>query len=145
MKKLSALGLSAATYFSLAFPVLAQVNAAKDIDPCPKSETAGFTNFNLLCKLGLEGNLISNVVTILFIVATLIALAFLIYGGIRWITSGGDKTGVETARNTIVAALVGLVIVFLSYFILRVIFGLFGITLENLNLPSLNLFAPAAR
>lgn len=144
MRKLSALGLSAATYFSLALPVFAKT-AAQNINPCPIDEAAGFTNFNLLCKLGLQGNLISNVVTILFIVATLIALGFLIFGGIKWITSGGDKTGVETARNTIVAALVGLVIVFLSYFILRIIFGFFGITLENLNLPSLNLFTPAAR
>ena len=73
----------------------------------------------------------------MFIVAVIVALGFLIYGGIKWIISGGDKAGVEAARNTIVAAVVGLVIVFLSYFILNIILGIFGLSLGTLTLPTL--------
>ncbi len=83
------------------------------------------------------GNIVGRLVTILFIIAVVISLGFLIYGGIKWIMSGGDKAGVEAARNTIVAAIVGLVIVFLSYFILNIILGFFGLTLAQLTLPTL--------
>lgn len=83
------------------------------------------------------GNIVGRGVTLLFVVAIVIALGFLIYGGIKWITSGGDKAAVEAARNTIVAAVVGLVIVFLSYFILNIILGLFGLKLDALVLPCL--------
>ena len=71
----------------------------------------------------------------------LIALAFLIYGGVKWITSGGDKAGVEAARNMIVAAIVGLVIAFLVYFILQIIFSLFGLDFASGNFfGDLNVF-----
>lgn len=83
------------------------------------------------------GNIVGRGVTLLFVVAIVIALGFLIYGGIKWITSGGDKAAVEAARNTIVAAIIGLVIVFLSYFILNIILGLFGLKLDQLVLPCL--------
>lgn len=133
MKKLSALAFSTATYLSLAFPVL-----AVDIDPCASSGLKGKQNaegFGKLCNISFTGGLVSDIITIAFILASLIALGFLIYGGIRWITSGGDKTGVETARNTIVAALVGLVIVFLAYFIIKLIFGFFGLDFGTFALP----------
>lgn len=83
------------------------------------------------------GGVVATVITIAFVLAVVIALGFLVYGGIKWITSGGDKTAVEAARNTIVAAIVGLVIVFLSYFILNIVLGLFGISLQKLELPKL--------
>lgn len=108
------------------------------VDPCPKS---GGGNFDLLCKIQLEGQggLLQTLITIAFIVATLIALAFLIFGGIKWIMSGGDKAGVEGARNMIVAALVGLVIVFLSYLLLNIVFSFFGLSFGDFTFPALGL------
>lgn len=135
MKKLSALYLTATAYASLAMPAFAD-----SIDPCPGGEESavrGGAGFFRLCSLNFTGGLVGKIITVAFIIATVIALAFLIYGGIRWITSGGDKTGVETARNTIVAALVGLVIVFLAYFLIRIIFTFFGLSFENFTIPTL--------
>ena len=124
MKKLSALALSASVYLASAFPASAAITGSIcPNDPAP----TGVMNFNPLCDLILGNNVIGNIINIAFIVTVLIALAFLIYGGIKWITSGGDKTKVEGARNTIVAALIGLVLVFLTYFILQIIFSLFGL------------------
>ena len=83
------------------------------------------------------GGLISAVINLLFVVASVIAIVFLIWGGIRWILSGGDKAAVETARNTIIAAIIGLVIVFLSYFILKLVFQFLGLTLlDTFNIPN---------
>ena len=130
MKKLSALVLTASAYLSFALPASAQVSG----NICPVEPTAGSAmNFNPLCLLSLSGGVISNVLNIAFIIVVLLALGFLIYGGIKWITSGGDKGGVEAARNMIVAALVGLVIAFLSYFILQIVFSLFGLDFAGGN------------
>lgn len=137
MKKLTALTLPIAS-FLLASPAFAAVNSIT-IDPCAD---AGGQKFNLLCALGTGniGDLIKAVITLLFVVAILVALFFLIYGGIKWITSGGDKAGVEGARNMIVAALVGLVIVFLSYFIINFVLNFFGQgSINSLIIPSLSL------
>ena len=141
MKKLSALIFSAFTYLSLATHASAQIK----IDPCPDD---GITNpdggsFNTLCHLKLGGDLFGTLITTAFIVASLIALAFLIYGGIKWIMSGGDKGGVETARNIIVAALVGLVITFLAYLFINIIFGFFNLgSFGEFTIPSLNITTP---
>lgn len=88
------------------------------------------------------GKLLTQTLPILiqfiFIIAVLLALLFLIFGGFKWITSGGDKAGVEGARGMIVAALVGLVVVFLSYFLLTLLLQIFtGATLSNLQLPKI--------
>jgi len=63
-----------------------------------------------------------------------VAVAFLIYGGIKWILSGGDKQAVESARNHIVAAIVGLVIVAGAFVIIGVVFKLLGQTNPITNL-----------
>ena len=79
-------------------------------------------------------------ITLLFVVGIVVALAFLIYGGIKWILSGGDKAGVDAARKHIVAAIVGLVIVVTSFVILNFVFQiLFGssFSLSHLCIPSL--------
>ena len=60
------------------------------------------------------GVILSAIVQLIFIIASLATFIFLIWGGIEWITSGGDKTAVESAQKKIQAALLGLFIVFLS-------------------------------
>lgn len=83
------------------------------------------------------GNVIRAVINLLFVVAAVVAIIFLIWGGIRWIISGGDKAGVESARNTIIAAVIGLVIVFLTFFILTLVFNFLGFgALFTFNLPN---------
>lgn len=73
------------------------------------------------------GKLISNVIAVAFLLAGVMTFAFLIWGGIDWLTSGGDKTKTEAARNRITAALVGLAIVAASYAIMKLISYFFGV------------------
>jgi len=69
----------------------------------------------------------SNLILLTFILVIILALFFLIWGGIKWVTSSGDKTKVQAARNTMVYAIIGLVIVFLSYFVINVITTFFNV------------------
>ena len=66
------------------------------------------------------------IVNMMFLVAAFLAVAYLMFGGIKWITSRGDKMAVEAARKHIVAAVIGLVIVAGSFFALNVVFRLLG-------------------
>jgi hypothetical protein len=52
-------------------------------------------------------------VRIFFVVAGLIALLYLLLGAMAWITSGGNKEGVDKAREKIQAALIGLILIFI--------------------------------
>lgn len=131
MKKLSAFISTA----SLLLIAPATAFAAEPIKICDENG-----QFKALCGLQASsfGSLVGNVITLLFILAVIIALAFLIWGGIKWILSGGDKSAVEAARNTIVAAVVGLVIVFLAYFILNLVLTFFlGESISSFTLPTL--------
>lgn len=74
------------------------------------------------------GRLISGLIGIAMLLAALAVFIYLIWGGFEWITSGGDKAGVENARNKITAALIGLVIVASAWAIMRLVEFFFGIT-----------------
>jgi hypothetical protein len=115
------------TYFSLSGAVHAQ-------SICPQGQ---FIN---LCKLKLDNasTIVSSVATILLIIAILLSLFFLIWGAIRWITSGGDKGKLDGARTAITAAIVGLILAFLAFFILSVLTFLFtGKGLTSFTIPTI--------
>ncbi len=83
------------------------------------------------------GMLISSLVGVLLILAALLAFFFLILGGIQWITSGGDKAGMEAARNKITHAIVGLIIVGAAWAIMLLIQNFLGVSIigGTLNFP----------
>ncbi|MDE2026279.1 MAG: hypothetical protein KGJ07_07330 [Patescibacteria group bacterium] len=59
-------------------------------------------------------NIIEWALYLAFTGATITALAFLMYGGWKWITSTGDAKNLETAHNIILYSAVGLGVVLLS-------------------------------
>ena len=66
-------------------------------------------------------DLVSFIILLLLTVAVLLAFFFLIFGGLRWMLSQGDKKKVEEAQKTVTYAIIGLIVVFLSFFILNLI------------------------
>lgn len=101
--------------------LIPQVFAAQDVT------NLGFDNAPKGFKIEDINRLISNLISVAFIVAGLLAFVFLIWGGIDWLISGGDKTKTEAARNRITAALVGLAIVAASWAIIKVVGYFFGV------------------
>lgn len=84
------------------------------------------------------GQFISNILTMAFIAAGLMTTFSLLTGGLQWITSGGDKAGIEAARNKIIHSLVGLIIVVSSWaLITQVIFPFLGLSFPEIKLPIL--------
>ncbi len=64
-------------------------------------------------------NLIRRIINILSIVVGLVAVVMIIVGGFRYITSGGSDTSVTSAKNTILYAIIGLIIVALAQILVR--------------------------
>lgn len=50
------------------------------------------------------------------------ALLFFIYGGMTWLTSGGNPEKVKKGRDTLVWAIIGLMVIFSSYILVDYIF-----------------------
>ena len=63
--------------------------------------------------------LIENVVNIFSVIVGVIAVVMIIIGGFRYVTSGGDSSNVTSAKNTIMYAIIGLIIVALAQIIVR--------------------------
>ena len=73
------------------------------------------------------GKLANQAVTLFSFIVGAIAVIMIIYGGFRYITSGGDSNSVGTAKNTLIYAIVGLIIVALAQIIVRFVLS----TTEN--------------
>lgn len=83
------------------------------------------------------GSLIGKSLGLILILVGLITFMYLIWGGIEWIISGGDKGKVESAQHRIQAALLGLFIVFAAWAIMSVVGQFFGFSLTSLKIPTL--------
>jgi len=110
--------------------VSAQLNGSVSLNA-----PAGFTNLEAVSFQGV----VQWAISVVLVLAAVIFFFMLVIGGIKWITSGGDKGKTEGARNQITAALVGLIIVFASWAILQLINLVFGVDIiSNLTIPAIS-------
>ena len=63
--------------------------------------------------------IITTVINIFSLVVGVISVIMIIIGGLKYITSGGDSGNVTGAKNTILYAIIGLVVVALAQIIVR--------------------------
>lgn len=77
---------------------------------------------------GAEGiNKVLNVfVNIIYTVAAIIVLFMIVIGAFQWITSGGDKEAIKSARGRITWAIIGITLLALTFVILRVLGQILG-------------------
>ena len=69
--------------------------------------------------------LLLRIINILLAIAGLVAVLFLIIGGFRYITAGGNEETAEAGKKTIINAIIGVVILILSFVIVRVVSSAF--------------------
>lgn len=99
----------------------------------------GFSNFTFLTPIDpgsnaidTAGALVSNLISDFLIVAAIAAFIYMLLGGFKYITSGGDSGKADEGRKSITNALVGVVIILLSYVVLRFVgTSLFGAVNTN--------------
>lgn len=73
------------------------------------------------------GEIISVLLPYLFVLAGLGIFGALIYSGFQLMTSGGDPKKTEQAKGCLTSAVIGGVIIFTSYWLIKIIQHLFGL------------------
>lgn len=66
-------------------------------------------------------SLVNNALPILFSIAGILLFLYLIWGGFDFLTSLGDPKKAEAGKNKITTALIGFLIIFVSYWIVQII------------------------
>jgi hypothetical protein len=84
----------------------------------------GREGFQIIDNLG---GYVSAIVSLMLTVAALAAFIYLVLGGIKYITAGGDKGKIEEAKTSITHAITGLAIVAASWAIFLVLNYFFGL------------------
>jgi hypothetical protein len=102
---------AAALYFFATQVNLAAAQITGKIQAGLKSAGAAYTQGGTTDLATLAGSLISEAIGLLGI----LLLGLLLYGGVIWMTAGGDKAKVEKATAIIRNAVIGLIIVVLAY------------------------------
>lgn len=114
VKCLPAKALASAGQLSVvATPVFAQL---KDL---PTSPTTKFTHS------GLIGQILSQIIPIVLGIAGFITVIVIVLSGIQFITSSGNPEAAAAAKNRLLFAIIGLVIIILAFAVLQIINAVF--------------------
>lgn len=135
IQKLKSLILAIALPVAMAVPVVAPLSASAAASNCGNNQAnqildgAGTASGNdgLSCDNGGNiattgvGTLAKKVVDWLSWAIGIISIIMIIFAGFKYITSGGESSNVSGAKNTLIYAIVGLVLVVLAQVIVKVV------------------------
>lgn len=112
IKKASSVVMSSVFVLALALSVVSFAGQALAVDTSAACDGVAATGGS--CGAGGEADVkgvIKTVVNVLSVIVGAVSVIMIIIGGLRYITSAGDSSGVQGAKNTIIYAIVGLVVV----------------------------------
>ncbi len=86
-----------------------------------------------ITKFGTLGQLISPLLRNAILLAGIIFFILIVFGGVTYIMNAGsgDKDGMEKGQNALTSAVLGLIIVFIAYFIIRIVEYLTNVAILN--------------
>lgn len=64
-------------------------------------------------------DIVTFIINIFSVIVGIVAVIMIIWGGFKYITSGGDSGNITSAKNTIIYAIIGLIIVALAQFLVK--------------------------
>lgn len=73
-----------------------------------------------------QGGIFRTITNVMLFIIGAISVIMLIVGGIRYVVSGGDSTQVTNAKNTILYAIVGIVVAILAFAVVNFVIGSFS-------------------
>jgi hypothetical protein len=110
----------AAVFAFAAVPVLAVGTTVQA--QTPKAEICKGINNGATCNQSGTNNLsgyIGNIVNILLFIIGAVAVIMIIIGGLRYVLSGGDSSSIKSAKDTILYAVIGLIVAISAYAIVN--------------------------
>jgi len=119
MKRLLFFGLSA---LALTFGVLAAspalVSADAKSEVC-KGVSASTGGGGCTDTSGSVQKLINAIIRIFSLLIGIVAVIMIMYGGFKYVTAGGDSNNITSAKNTIMYAVIGLVVAALAQVLVK--------------------------
>ena len=107
----------------LAVPTLVSADIQNSLCGAAQTQTVDNTGTeNCKATSGSEDRfqeILANIINIFSLVVGVVAVIMIIFGGFKYITSGGNQESIKSAKQTLVYALVGLIIVALAQAIVR--------------------------
>ena len=125
MKKVKAVFVSLCIVFGGLLSVPAYASSTSSTVSCP----ADLPNREIICGKGGEQDMISTVgkvLTAVYGMVGILAVVMIIVGGVKYMTSEGDPGKIQSAKNTIMYSVIGLVITLLAFAITNFILGALG-------------------
>lgn len=109
MKKFAVVSVLAIVVASLAaFYVTAPAHAVDVLNGCPDTVCSKRT------LIGSGDSVFANIMKVVTFLLGAVAVIMLIIGGFRYVTSNGDQSQITSAKNTILYAIVGLILALMA-------------------------------
>lgn len=129
ISKIKMLMLSLSALFIFAAPIAAPAAIAADVNP-QTGICYGAANLQIkenpdgTCPSGTDqtkkiNGIIADIINVFTVIIGIAAVIMIIIGGFHYITSGGSDEKVKKAKNTILYAIIGLVVVALAQIIVK--------------------------
>ncbi|PIU03479.1 hypothetical protein COT44_03475 [Candidatus Shapirobacteria bacterium CG08_land_8_20_14_0_20_39_18] len=97
------------------------------------------TNLQALNGVEFLNKFLPAMITLLFVIASLVSFVLLVIGGVQYMTSGGDKAGTEASKEQMTHALIGLILVFSAYAVIGLVGKFFNMDLTLINIDAIML------
>jgi len=128
IKKFKNLLVIAASVFALSTPMLVPaVASAQNVNAALCSGASASLSGGTDCSGGQATNKLNSIIKLVInlfsLIVGIVSVIMIIIGGLKYITSGGEASNISGAKNTIIYAIVGLVIVALAQFIVHFVLG----------------------
>lgn len=128
MKKIKNMLIVAASVFALSAPaLLPSVASAQNINSNLCAGASASLSSGTDCSGAQATNSLNNIIKLVInlfsVIVGIVSVIMIIIGGLKYITSGGEASNISGAKNTIIYAIVGLVIVALAQFIVHFVLG----------------------
>ena len=85
---------------------------------------------NVVCEASGEGGdkvdtIVTRITNLLMWALGIVSVIMLVIGGFKYVTSNGDSNAIQSAKNTILYSIIGIVVAILGQTIVRFVVGLF--------------------
>lgn len=84
------------------------------------SPIAGFISKDPSGAFGIS-QFLSNLIALFYAIAAIVLIFMLIWGAFEWLTSGGDKEKIASARGRIISAIIGMILFAIAFAVIQVL------------------------
>lgn len=122
MKKIVSAAFSIAVISMTSLYLAPEVNAVEGVQNGANSARGSDQPFDLFG----DGGTFATITNVLLFIIGAVAVIMIVIGGMRYVLSGGDSNQITSAKNTILYAIIGIIVAVLAYAAVNFVIGSFA-------------------